>query len=77
MANVLSACQVSSGNDIRGSHGKKNNQHSKKDCFFCHEFPECHSLMKLGKNLKHLPFFAKKFIFEFFDFFLILLFMVV
>jgi hypothetical protein len=25
--------------------------------------------MKLGKHLKHLPFFAMKFIFEIFDFF--------
>ena len=29
MTNVLSACQVSSGNNIRGCRGKKNNQHSK------------------------------------------------
>ena len=33
MTNVLSACQVSSGNDIRGCYGKKN-QHSKIDYFF-------------------------------------------
>ena len=33
MANVLSACQVSLGNNIRGCRGKKNNQHSKIDFF--------------------------------------------
>ena len=34
MENVLSACQVSSGNNIRGCRSKKNNLHSKIDYFF-------------------------------------------
>ena len=33
MTNVLSDCQVSSRNNIRGCRGKKNNQHSKIDFF--------------------------------------------
>ena len=37
--------------------------------FFCHDFHECRSLMKLGKHLEHLLFFAT----IFFWFFLIFL----
>ena len=68
MTNVLSARQVSSGNNIRGCRGKKNNQHSKIDYFF-HDFHECRSLMKLGNHLEHLLFFATIFFLNFFEFF--------
>ena len=37
--------------------------------FFCHDFHECRSLMKLGKHLEHLLFFTTIFFFNFFDFF--------
>ena len=55
---------------------QKNNLFSSVDCFLCHGTHECHSLMKLGKHLKHLSFFATNFILNFL-FFQILLFMLV
>ena len=64
---VLSACQVSLGNDIRGSRGKKNLFWS-ADCFFCWGTHEAHSLMKLGKHLEHLSIFALLFFWIFLDF---------
>ena len=36
--------------------------------FFCHDFHECHSLMKLGKHLEHLSFFATIFVLIFWIF---------
>ena len=55
---------------------QKNNLFWSADCFFCRGTHECHSLMKLGKHLKHLSFFATNFILNFL-FFQILLFMLV
>ena len=66
--NVLSACQVSLGNDIRGSRGKKNLFRS-ADCFFCHGTHQCYSLMKLGRHMKHFSFFATNFFWIFLNFF--------
>ena len=65
MTNVLSACQVSSRNNIRGCRGKKQSALQNR-LFFCHNFHECRSLMKLGEHLEHLSFFATIFFFEFF-----------
>ena len=70
--NVLSACQVSLGNDIRGSRGKKIIYFGVLIVFFCRGSHECYSLMKLGRHLKHLSFFATKFFY-----FFILLFMMI
>ena len=67
MTNVLSACHVSSGNNICGCRGKKNNQHSKID--YCHDFHECCSLMKLCKHLEHLSVFATIFFWIFLNLF--------
>ena len=36
--------------------------------FFCHDFHECRSLMKLGKHLEHLLFFATIFFWFFLNF---------
>ena len=36
------------------------------DCFFCRDTHECYSLMKLGRHLKHLSFFATKLFLNFF-----------
>ena len=69
MTNVLSASQVLSGNDIRGSRGKNNNLFWSVDCFFCRGTHECYSLMKLGRHLKHLSFFATNFFLIFFELF--------
>ena len=66
MANVLSACQVSSGNDICGSHGKKIIYFGVLIVFFCRGTHECYSLMKLGRHLKHLSFFATKLFLNYF-----------
>ena len=40
------------------------------DCwlFFCRGTHECYSLMKLGRHLKHLPFFSTNFFWTFLDF---------
>ena len=37
---------------------QKNNLFWSADCFSCHGTHECYSLMKLGRHLKHLSFFA-------------------
>ena len=66
--NVLSACQVSYGNGIPQSHGKKWNFGPLIFVFFCHDFHECHSHMKLGKHSKHWSKFATKLFLEFLDF---------
>ena len=52
MTSVLSACQVSLGNVIRGSRGKKIIYFGVLIVFFCHGTHECYSLMKLGRHLK-------------------------
>ena len=69
MTNVLSACQVSSGNNIRGCRGKKKQSALQNRLFFCYDFHERHSLMKLGKHLEHLSFFATIFFWIFLNFF--------
>ena len=48
---------------------QKNNLFSSVDCFLCRGTHECHSLMKLGKHLKHLLFFANKVFLNFLIFF--------
>ena len=39
------------------------------DYFFCRSTHECYSLMKLGRHLKHLSFFATKLFLNFFRFY--------
>ena len=67
--NVLSACQVSLGNDIPGSRGKRIIYFGVLILFFCRGTNECYSLMKLGRHLKHLLFFATIFFWFFLNFF--------
>ena len=65
---VLSACQVSLGNDIPESRGKKIIYFGVLIVFFCRGTHECYSLMKLGRHLKHLSFFATNFFYFFWTF---------
>ena len=68
MTNVLSAYQVSSGNNIHGCRGKKNNQHSKIDYFFATTSTNVIPLWNLAstQNIgESLPLFFLEFL-EFF-----------
>ena len=47
---------------------QKNNLFWSANCFFCRGTHECYSLMKLGRHLKHLSFFATNFFWSFWIF---------
>ena len=65
--NVLSDCQVSSWNNIRGCRGKKNNQHSKID-YFLPRLPRMSFLNETWQALRTLVVLCHHIFFNFLEF---------